>query len=248
MHTGLRQRNLRELLICLRPDGPRSEQTLGKLKCGEMRWSSHDAGWEIFVPVTAFKNVRSPFFAGNPYCFVLPNLENLYAHIDEYLSIHRKLLVGRGIDMGTFFVRSVRSPKTSASYEVGEFYGAWRKIIQRYGIYNPFTGRGALEGILPHGPHCVRDVLATHILKLTGSYELASYAIQDTPRTVAECYSRFFPQDKAAQAAKILNKVWEIDNWPADKPRKSPAPKSASSPVTTISWQHHRRFISEPVR
>ncbi|WP_320196003.1 hypothetical protein RMR10_022865 [Agrobacterium rosae] len=43
----------------------------------------------------------------------------------------------------------------------------------------------------------------------TGSYEQASYAIQDTPDVVQQHYSRFLPQDKAALAAKILNQVWE---------------------------------------
>lgn len=38
----------------------------------------------------------------------------------------------------------------------------------------PYTGRGAIKGLLPHGPHNVRDVRATHILKRTGSYEQAS--------------------------------------------------------------------------
>ncbi|RWX20570.1 hypothetical protein EHH54_41070, partial [Rhizobium leguminosarum] len=89
------------------------------------------------------------------------------------------------------------------------FYEAWRHAIQRYGIYNPYTGRGAIKGLLPHGPHNVRDVLATHILKQTGSYEQASYAIQDTAEMVAKHYGRFLPQDKAALAARILNQVWE---------------------------------------
>lgn len=55
-----------------------------------------------------------------------------------------------------------------------------------------------------------RDVLATHVLSVTGSYEQASYAIQDTPKSVASHYGRFLPQDKAALAAKILNEVWDV--------------------------------------
>lgn len=62
---------------------------------------------------------------------------------------------------------------------------------------------------LPHGPHNVRDILATHILRQTGSYEQASYAIRDMPDVVQQHYGRFLPQDKAALAAKILNQVWE---------------------------------------
>jgi hypothetical protein len=104
----------------------------------------------------------------------------------------------------------VKTISTNPAYEQHTFYEAWRTIIQRYGIYNPYTGRGAIEGLLPHGPHNVRDVLATHVLKRTGSFEQASYAIQDTPDTIAEHYGRFLPQDKAALAAQVLNQVWMI--------------------------------------
>lgn len=69
--------------------------------------------------------------------------------------------------------------------------------------------RGAIEGLLPHGPLNVRDVLATHILKRTGSYEEASYAFQDTPDMVAQHYGRFLPQDKSEIAVRILDQVWE---------------------------------------
>ena len=96
-------------------------------------------------------------------------------------------------DPGTFFVKTVKTTSTDAAYDITSFYGAWRLTIQRYGIYNPYTGRGAIKGLLPHGPHNFRDVLATHILKQTGSYEQASYAIQDTADMVAKHYGRFLP-------------------------------------------------------
>ena len=51
-------------------------------------------------------------------------------------------------------------------------------------------------------------MLATHILKQIGSYEQASYAIQDTPEMIRAHYGRFLPQDKAALPAEILNRVW----------------------------------------
>jgi hypothetical protein len=97
----------------------------------------------------------------------------------------------------------------TAAYDSTKFYEAWRTVIQRYGIYNPYTGRGAIKGLLPHGTHNLRDILATHILKQTGSYEQASRAIQDTPDVVQQHCGRFLPQDKAALAAKILSQVWE---------------------------------------
>ncbi|MEO7468541.1 MAG: hypothetical protein ABIV36_16115 [Sphingobium limneticum] len=100
------------------------------------------------------------------------------------------------------------SASQDAAYGQSSFYEAWRLTVQRYGIYNPYTGRGAIKGLLPHGPHNVRDVLATHVLKETGSYEQAGYAIQDTAEVVAQHYGRFLPENKVALAAKVINRVW----------------------------------------
>ncbi len=209
LHLGLRQRNLRELLVCPRGGAPRSERQLANRRCGELRWSERDSGWEVFIPSMAFKNHHSSFFGGRPFRLLLSDLGNLYSYIDEWIDHHRPLLLGGARDPGTFFVKTIKRSSSDAAYDQNTFYEAWRLTIQRYGIFNPYTGRGAIAGLLPHGPHNVRDVLATHILKKTGSYEQASYAIQDTPDMVAKHYGRFLPQDKAAMAAKILNQVWE---------------------------------------
>lgn len=209
LHLGLRQRNLRELLCCPRGSTPTSERNLELRRRGELRWSDRDQGWEVLIPSSAFKNANSSFFGGKPFRLILPDLGDLYAHLEAYLDRHRAALLNGAEDPGTFFVKTVKTTSRDASYNQTTFYEAWRLTIQRYGIFNPFTGRGAIAGLLPHGPHNVRDVLATHILKQTGSYEQASYAIQDTPETVQKHYGRFLPQDKAALAAQILNRVWE---------------------------------------
>ncbi|MDR3525607.1 MAG: hypothetical protein P4L66_16065 [Acetobacteraceae bacterium] len=208
LHLGLRQKNLRQLRVCPRGHFPTSERRLEDMKCGELRWSERDHGWEVLIPSVAFKNANSSFFGAKPFRLILPNLLGLYEHIETYVSRHRKVLLGGANDPGTFFVKTAKITSVDASYNQITFYEAWRLTVQRYGIYNPYTGRGAIQGLLPHGPHNVRDVLATHILKQTGSYEQASYAIQDTPDMVAKHYGRFLPQDKAALAAQILNQVW----------------------------------------
>ncbi|WP_421950789.1 hypothetical protein [Pelagibacterium sp.] len=209
LHLGLRQKNLRQLMVCERGRLPRSERQLADMKRGEIRWSERDEGWEVLIPSVAFKNANSSYFGSKPFRLILPDLGGLYDHIEAYIDRHRRVLLGGAEDPGTFFVKTVKTTSRDASYDQNTFYEAWRLTIQRYGIYNPYTGRGAIPGLLPHGPHNVRDVLATHILKQTGSYEQASYAIQDTPDMVAHHYGRFLPQDKAALAARILNQVWE---------------------------------------
>jgi hypothetical protein len=209
LHLGLRQKNLRQLMVCPRGQYPRSERQLEDMKRGELRWSERDNGWEVLIPAVAFKNANSSYFGDKPFRLVLPNLGELYGHIEAYIVRHRKVLLSGTEDPGAFFVKTVKQTSTDPAYDQNTFYEAWRLAIQRYGVYNPFTGRGAVKGLLPHGPHNVRDVLATHILKQTGSYEQASYAIQDTPEMVQSHYGRFLPQDKAALAARILNQVWE---------------------------------------
>ena len=209
LHLGVRQKNLRQLMVCPRGQTPRSERQLEHLRRGELRWNQREGGWEVLIPSVAFKNANSSFFAKQPFRLMLPDLDELYDQIEAYIDRHRPLLLGDADDPGTFFVKTVKQTSRDASYDQNKFYEAWRLVIQRYGIFNPYTGRGAIKGLLPHGPHNVRDVLATHILKKTGSYEQASYAIQDTPEMVAQHYGRFLPQDKAAIAARVLNEVWE---------------------------------------
>jgi integrase len=208
LHSGLRQKNLRQLQVCPRGGTPPSERSLVETRRGELRWNDQDGGWEIFIPAVAFKNATSSFFSNSPFRLMLPDLHGLYGFIDSYLERHIPRLLRRARDPGAFFVKTVKSSSKDAAYDQNTFYEAWRLTIQRYGIHNPYTGRGALPGLLPHGPHNVRDVLATHILKQTGSYEQASYAIQDTPDVVAKHYGRFLPRDKASLAAQILNQVW----------------------------------------
>lgn len=208
LHLGLRQKNLRQLLFKPKTHSPTPERQLELLKRGELRWSVRDEGWEVLIPAAAFKNAGSTFFRKSPFRLLLPDLGGLYEEIETYITRDRAVLLKGHRDPGSFFVKTMKARSRSAEYDSKPFYEAWRLTIQRHGIFNPYTGRGAIPGLLPHGPHNVRDVLATHVLKQTGSHEQASYAIQDTPETIAEHYGRFLPQDKAALAAQVLNQVW----------------------------------------
>lgn len=215
-HLGLRQRNLRQLLLAPKGSKHRAVKELEELERGEMRWNEEKKCWTVFAPAIAFKNYRSSFFKGHPYQLDLPDLANLHAIIDRYITSDRPMIINGRADPGTVFVRGGRYPLYCCEFTMHMFYDAWKLAIQRYGIFNPYTGRGAIRGLLPHGPHCVRDILATHILKQTGSFDLASYAIQDTAETVMRHYGRFLPEEKSAQAALILNEVWDDTKTPGD--------------------------------
>lgn len=208
LHLGVRQKNLRELRFCPVSERYTSEKRLEALQVGELRWDHEQSLWEVLIPASAFKNNNSSFFRGRPFRLALPDLDSLYERIAMYVESGRGLLLGQAQDPRTFFVKTAKRTSEVASFSQAGFYEAWRLITQRYGVYNPYTHRGAIRGLLPHGPHNVRDVLATHMLKQTGSFEQASYAIQDTPEMVAKHYGRFLPQDKAAMAANVLNDAW----------------------------------------
>ena len=208
IHTGLRQRNLRELLLC-RPGKKYTEvRDLETIRRGELRWDRDKETWNIFAPAVAIKNGGSSFFRWRPFQMSLPDLEGLYGWIDAYIRIHRSILLNGCRDPGTFFVRTMMDTRGDTEVDIHSFYNYWKDMTHRYGIYNPYTKRGAVKGLLPHGPHCVRDVLATHLLKTTGSYELASFAIQDSLESVMRHYTRFLPHEKIARAAEEVNKVW----------------------------------------
>ena len=49
LHLGLRQKNLRQLLVCPRGRLPTSERRLAEMKRGELRWSERDQGWEVLI-------------------------------------------------------------------------------------------------------------------------------------------------------------------------------------------------------
>jgi len=85
LHLGLRQKNLRQLLLCPRGHFPTSEQRLEEMKRGEIRWSERDDGWEVLIPSNAFKNSNSSFFGSKPFRLVLPDLMDLYHHLNAYI-------------------------------------------------------------------------------------------------------------------------------------------------------------------
>lgn len=55
---------------------------------------------------------------------------------------HRPALLNGSRDPGAFFVKTLKTSSRDAAYNQHTFYSAWRQVIQRYGIHNPYTGRG----------------------------------------------------------------------------------------------------------
>jgi hypothetical protein len=112
---------------------------LEDLQRGEIRWNGNDKQWEVYVPAIAIKNGAADFFRGRPFQAILPDLEGLYGWITSYLKYHRSFLLNGSPDPQTFFVRTMREPGDEAELNITSYYGVWKLMIQKYGIYNPYT-------------------------------------------------------------------------------------------------------------
>lgn len=98
LHTGLRQKNLRDFLLCERGALSTAELRLEDMKRGELRRSTRDQGWEILMPSVAFKNANSSFFGAKPFRLILPDLGRLYEMIEAWIDRHRARLIGAAAD------------------------------------------------------------------------------------------------------------------------------------------------------
>lgn len=78
------------------------------MKCGELRWSYRESGWEVLIPFAAFKNSSSSYFGQKPFRLILPDLLDLYKYLDAYIDCHRGVLLGPAKDPGTLFVKTVK--------------------------------------------------------------------------------------------------------------------------------------------
>lgn len=185
--TGLRSRNIRELTY-------RQDNT------GHLRFEK--GKWAIEIPYKNFKNSESGFFGSknnkHPYRIELHDVHNLYDKIHEYIEVSRPILLDSTAS-DIFFVASKERPMFTTS----AFHTNYTDLTRYYLAYNPYLSRGIL-GVKPHGPHAVRDIIATSIIKKTGNYEWAAYAIQDSVATVMRHYARFTPEDKGRLVNMLL--------------------------------------------
>jgi integrase len=188
--TALRSKNIRKLTY-------REDNT------GHLRREGDK--WVIEIPYTEFKNWQSSFFGPKKkrenYRKVLADLDGFYDHLDEYLKVHRPILL-QGGSSDIVIVASSKKPL----YSAGGFRENYGYLTMYYLAHNPFRGCG-IPGVLPYGPHSVRDIVATHVIKQTGSYDLAGYSIQDTGRTARKHYAQ---SNLSRRVVRFANAVFRI--------------------------------------
>lgn len=208
IERAFRQRNLREMVLRLPGDSPRKAAWLTRNRVMELGFND-DGVLVIRAPRTAFKNARSSVVKGmdpdRP--MVLQDNDGLYAEFQSYLEAREVLLRGHP-DPGTLFVKNMGTRAEDPCMGQEAFYNAFVAAVRRYGIRNPFNGRGAIEGLRPHGPHAgFRDVVATHILKTGGGVSIAADALLDSEEMIRAHYGRYLPQDRIKAASNFVAKT-----------------------------------------
>jgi len=193
----LRQKNMRQMLLCPPGQKPRRFKDLARLGRGELVFTENQ-GWIVRITREAFKNRESEALE-RELELPIPDIDGLYDEIAAYIQARETLLNGAP-DPGTFFVKTMQSRAEDAEYGMVGFYNAYRAMIETYGIYNPYTGRGAIVDLKPHGPHAFRHVMATSLVKKTGGYSAAAAFLLDTEETVRKAYARFRPTENFGRA------------------------------------------------
>lgn len=158
--------------------------------------------WRIVIPAKKFKNFDGPFFSkGEPYTHDLIDEDGLYEHIELYMRTSRRYLLAGNTSDDLFIADG------GGTFDAAKLSAAYHRITARYFVYNEETGRGAIRGAMVHGPHAVRHIVATQIVKETGDLYLAAWAIQDSVKTVEAHYARFLPADKVQLAQRVLSRA-----------------------------------------
>ncbi|HEX8249942.1 MAG TPA: hypothetical protein VF599_17350 [Pyrinomonadaceae bacterium] len=175
--------------------------------------------YEIEIPHTLFKNSQSGFF-GPPrakYPYRVKLSKKLTTLIDEYLLDARAHLVKQWNvaerknshrDGGFFFVSSSHGKRQGLSGDAGAL--VVRNFSRIHLVYNPLTGTG-IKGVECFGMHAVRHIVATHILKKTGSFADAGAAIQDSEITARRHYARYLPSDRDKRFRSLITSLMEND-------------------------------------
>lgn len=221
--TGLRRRNLAELLVdpqIYDPNAKRhSNEWLWREQKGEIR--RHDllnkktgkpildlktgrrrSTYSLEIPKSAFKNRSTETALKDHNSIELPNLDGFYDQLETYLYEARKAIIGDDRrDTGEFFVSIMRRVKDRIALTPGALSECYKKIIQIFGVRNKWTRRGAIPGMKAHRIHTIRHILATNSIKLNnGAVSHAAAILFDSEEMVKKAYSAYLPADAHSYA------------------------------------------------
>jgi transcriptional regulator with XRE-family HTH domain len=177
---------------------------LRRRRVSELWWDPKEKHWVHRQPKESFKNRKSP--ATKDIEIVLLDTDELYRELDEYLRLRPVLLDGHPDPEVLFVADMTQGNSNRTTFTPSAFNQVWKNMIRRYGIYNPYTGQGAIAGLKVHPPHAARHILATHILRVDGSFAKAAAAIFDTEAVTMKRYAEFSAEHQYELARDVIMK------------------------------------------
>jgi len=188
LHTRLRRFNLATLTWKVDNSGHLRQHT--------------DGTWFLCIPQDELKNEGSPALPpkGEPLVIDLdPDDESLYESIERYLvgsGASRTILLPSTPTHALFVGQEGQMDPTTVHNIVLSFSA-------RYLAECPWR-EGGIAGVRPFGPHAIRHLAATHVIKLTGTYEAAALALNDSVSTLKKAYAKFGSQEKSRFVSKLI--------------------------------------------
>ncbi|MCE7030943.1 hypothetical protein [Jiella avicenniae] len=163
---------------------------------------NNNGTWHLHIPASKIKtgDVAARFKDDPFYRRTLLDDAGLYGDIEEYLEKSRPSLLGARRFDG-FLVNNEARPAFTKAY----FSNVVRGLVVRY-ISKYSNNDNASLGLDDFSIHPFRHILATTILKRTGSYELAGDALADDPETIRQYYGSWRSNDRAQQLLDALGK------------------------------------------
>lgn len=158
--------------------------------------------WQITLPFSDFKNYRNKKIFVNrnsekaiTLSFNEQPLKPLVPLLELYLHNYWPTIVGDS-------ERLFPSP-TGKELTTSGLASVVRTWTREYLSEQSLRGCG-VAGVLPFAIHAFRDILATHVIKVTGSIDLAADLLLDSPGIVAQHYARFLPKDRLQRVYQQL--------------------------------------------
>ncbi|WP_416357028.1 helix-turn-helix domain-containing protein [Aureimonas phyllosphaerae] len=180
--------------------------------------------WQFKIPARKIKtgDLAERFKSDPFYRRELLDDNGLYDDISEYLDHSRPLLLGDS-DCDRLIVNNEARPVFSKAYLQNVFRAIVRRNISRYA-----ENENAQRNLDDFSFHPLRHILATAILKRSGSFELAGDALADDPETVREYYGFWRASDRSKDLLKALGRrAMLTKSSPTQKRRRSKAYRKA---------------------
>lgn len=158
--------------------------------------------WLFNIPAAKIKTGDiSRRFRENPvYTRELLDDDGLYDDINEYMNHSRKMICGAR-ESHLFLANCLQNPFFKKDY----FQNVIRTAVDKFIGSNADNENRHLM-MKSFSIHPFRHILATTILKRTGSYELAGDSLADDPETIRKYYSYWCSNDRAKELLAALGR------------------------------------------